>query len=54
MIQQTGLIKMLRSWSLPDLSNQASLESVWKDWARYETLKRFVRFEPFPPMPTHV
>lgn len=36
-----GLIKLTRSWSLPDLSDQVSLESAWHDWARHETLKVF-------------
>lgn len=47
MIRKTGLIKLIRSWSPPDLSDQASVESAWNDWARHETLKRFVRLNPF-------
>jgi len=40
MIRKTSLMKLIRSWQPPDLSDQASLDSAWSDWARYETLKR--------------
>ncbi|KAF8810980.1 hypothetical protein BYT27DRAFT_7090364 [Phlegmacium glaucopus] len=40
MIRKTGLIELIGAWSPPDLSHQASLETAWNDWARYETLKR--------------
>ncbi|KAF8962958.1 fungal-specific transcription factor domain-containing protein [Flammula alnicola] len=40
MIRKTGLIKLIASWPLPDLSNPHVLDSAWKDWAWYETCKR--------------
>ena len=49
MIRETSLIKMIRSWTPPDLTDQASLDSAWNDWARYETLKRFVYLNSFHP-----
>ncbi|TFK33601.1 fungal-specific transcription factor domain-containing protein [Crucibulum laeve] len=40
MIRRTGLIARIASWSPPDLTDMQSLEAGWRDWARYETVKR--------------
>lgn len=43
MIHKSSLIKLIRTWPPPNLSDQTLLDSAWNDWARYETLKRYVR-----------
>ncbi|KAJ3514350.1 hypothetical protein NLJ89_g2423 [Agrocybe chaxingu] len=40
MIRKINLIKIVGSWSLPDLSNTQALDTAWRDWARFETFKR--------------
>ncbi|TFK26826.1 hypothetical protein FA15DRAFT_702411 [Coprinopsis marcescibilis] len=42
MIRKLGLIKILNAWTPPDLSNPYALDVAWREWARYETLKRVV------------
>ncbi|KAG2009474.1 STE-12 alpha [Coprinopsis cinerea AmutBmut pab1-1] len=42
MIRKLGLIKILGAWTPPDLSNPYTLDTAWREWARYETLKRVV------------
>ncbi|KAH6888802.1 fungal-specific transcription factor domain-containing protein [Coprinopsis sp. MPI-PUGE-AT-0042] len=42
MIRKLGLVKILNEWTPPDLSNPYALDTAWKDWARYETVKRVV------------
>ena len=43
MIRKTCLVKFTGSWPSPDLSNVNMLETTWRDWARYETFKRYVK-----------
>lgn len=42
MIRRTGLIRLLSSWTPPDLTSSYNLDGSWADWARYETLKRAI------------
>ena len=40
MIRRIGLIRLLSTWTPPDLSNHFTLDTAWREWARFETLKR--------------
>ncbi|TEB23014.1 hypothetical protein FA13DRAFT_1463209 [Coprinellus micaceus] len=44
MIRRIGLIRLLSTWTPPDLSNHYTLDTAWREWARFETLKRVVFF----------
>ncbi|RDB14606.1 Zinc finger protein klf1 [Hypsizygus marmoreus] len=40
MIRRTGFITRVGAWTPPDLDDAQSLDSAWREWANYETIKR--------------
>jgi len=48
MIRRNGVIGRIGAWSAPDLSSPEAVNNSWKEWACYETIKRYVTFIPQP------
>ncbi|KAL0961258.1 hypothetical protein HGRIS_006220 [Hohenbuehelia grisea] len=40
MIRRTGIISRVASWTSGDLNDPNSLDSVWREWTTYESIKR--------------
>ncbi|KAF5377902.1 hypothetical protein D9615_006798 [Tricholomella constricta] len=40
MIRRTGLIPRVGAWTPPDLTDAHSMDTVWREWANYEMIKR--------------